>query len=293
MQLYSSFAHTIEISTVAGCKVDCTYCPQHSFLHSYRTRKHSNRARHLSPDDLRFALDSVPSWVDIHFSGFSEPLLNANFPSLLNIAISHGHKISLFTTLVGATPNMIDAIKSSTLQRIVLHLPDSSGGMKCTVDDKYVATLDSLLESELDLEMSVFGTIHPKLKHLESKVTQSCRVVNRAGNLSADKLVKLGFATVQRKKVSATPLRCRRDRVFKNVMLPNADLVLCCMDYSLQHCIGNLLSQTYPSIFSGEVFRALIQNLTDGGLGTICSSCEYAVEGLYTLKITGNCISIT
>jgi len=34
--------------------------------------------------------------------------------------------------------------------------------------------------------------------------------------------------------------RVGQDRIFRNVLLPNGDVVLCCMDYGLDHILGNL-----------------------------------------------------
>ena len=40
-------------------------------------------------------------------------------------------------------------------------------------------------------------------------------------------------------------------------MLPNGDVVLCCMSYSLKHKLGNLLEQEYYDIFAGQELATL------------------------------------
>jgi sulfatase maturation enzyme AslB (radical SAM superfamily) len=48
----------------------------------------------------------------------------------------------------------------------------------------------------------------------------------------------------------------------QNVVLPNGDVYLCCMDYGLKHKIGNLLSSNFNS-------------LSREGSYEICKHCEY------------------
>ena len=37
-------------------------------------------------------------------------------------------------------------------------------------------------------------------------------------------------------------------RMNHNVLLPNGDVVLCCMDFGMQHVLGNLKRQSYEEI---------------------------------------------
>ena len=42
-------------------------------------------------------------------------------------------------------------------------------------------------------------------------------------------------------------------RKFKqSVLLPNGDVLLCCMDYGMKHVLGNLLKSEYTSLFRSE-----------------------------------------
>lgn len=63
-------------------------------------------------------------------------------------------------------------------------------------------------------------------------------------------------------------------------MLPNGDVVLCCMDYNLKHVIGNLLTQTYKQVMEGEKLAEIIKiNETDGfSKCSICKACENVTE---------------
>src|SRR5207247_553993 len=65
-----------------------------------------------------------------------------------------------------------------------------------------------------------------------------------------------------------------------NVLLPNGDVVLCCMDYSLKHRLGNLLQQSYEDLFlSPELARLRVENARPGfSKCTLCKSCESVVK---------------
>jgi hypothetical protein len=61
-------------------------------------------------------------------------------------------------------------------------------------------------------------------------------------------------------------------------MLPNGDVVLCCMDYSRRHVLGNLFRQGYAELFAGAgmaAVRARAMTIDDGAL--ICRRCHNAV----------------
>jgi len=63
-----------------------------------------------------------------------------------------------------------------------------------------------------------------------------------------------------------------------NVLLPNGDVVLCCMDYSLKHIIGNLLTNDYDSLYlSSELIKIMKENkkITYSKC-SICKSCDNA-----------------
>ena len=49
----------------------------------------------------------------------------------------------------------------------------------------------------------------------------------------------------------------------ENVLLPNADVILCCMDFKLKHVLGNLLDSDYTSLFQGEGFSKVKNGLKD------------------------------
>ena len=72
-----------------------------------------------------------------------------------------------------------------------------------------------------------------------------------------------------------------------NVLLPNGDVILCCMDYGLKNVLGNLLSMDYDELFRGPAFRKVCAGFKDPSLKTLCQvvhgirvSCQHACRYL-------------
>ena len=73
----------------------------------------------------------------------------------------------------------------------------------------------------------------------------------------------------------------------QNVCLPNGDVVLCCMDYSLKHKVGNLLEQDYHEMFAGPgLARLVAENMMPRfSRDSLCKTCDRAkVHRLGPLK---------
>src|SRR5258708_151855 len=88
---------SMQITTQVGCKNACSYCPQDKLVAAY-PRKAS---RHMSFDVFKNCVDKLPSHVNIHFSGMSEPWQNPECTRMLLYAHRQGYKMRVFTTLAG------------------------------------------------------------------------------------------------------------------------------------------------------------------------------------------------
>jgi sulfatase maturation enzyme AslB (radical SAM superfamily) len=63
-------------------------------------------------------------------------------------------------------------------------------------------------------------------------------------------------------EVSVGGTRCKRSDEFKqNVVLPNGDVYICCMDYGLKHKIGNIFEENFHDMDRKSLFE-------------LCSTCE-------------------
>jgi radical SAM protein with 4Fe4S-binding SPASM domain len=74
----------------------------------------------------------------------------------------------------------------------------------------------------------------------------------------------------------------------KNVLLPNGDIVLCCMDFSYKHIIGNLLKSSYEDIFKNNEFLKIVKVNESEGFSkcSICKSCYNVTKIGFKSKLT-------
>ena len=99
------------------------------------------------------------------------------------------------------------------------------------------------------------------------------------GHTRAD---SLNLEQIGEQQISITPmnafsLTCKSSPFYdRNVLMPNGDVVLCCMDYNLKHVIGNLLTQTYDEVMNGKPLQDIIEINEDPKFDkcSICKSCQ-------------------
>ena len=85
---------------------------------------------------------------------------------------------------------------------------------------------------------------------------------------------------------------------FTPVVLPNGAMVLCCMDYGLQHVLGNLVQQTYDEIVYSDEYVRVEKAMDDDTIPLLCRSCATAWDksasrkkSIYNLLV-GNAIKV-
>lgn len=256
--------YNMEITTNVGCKNACFYCPQDTFIRAYKKR---SDVLQMSFDVFKTCLDKIPLYVGIDFSGMSEPWLNPECKKMLLYAHERGYKILVNTTLVGMKISDIDLIASVPFKGFYVHLPCAEGYEKIEVDENYLNVLKRMLRSNIKAEYHILGKIlHPKLKSVIEKKLDYPNLITRAGN------VKIGYRPQPRRKVGA--IGCLRNLLY-NILLPNGDVILCCMDYGMKHVLGNLLSLDYDSLFQGDEFLKVKRGLRDGSLDILCRYCDH------------------
>jgi MoaA/NifB/PqqE/SkfB family radical SAM enzyme len=235
----------LEITTVSKCVIDCSFCPQEAFEKSY------HGCKSLSLENFKIALSRVPKNIAIHFSGFSEPFLNPDCINMIEYAHSEGHKIVLYSTLVGLRTEDTKRLKECN-PHLVLHLPDNLGNAKIPTTEMYTETLIAVLKTMRIDDISVMN---------ENFVSNE-----RAGLCQG---------------VSERYLRgyfcCPKLLAPQCVMLPNCDVVLCCMDFGLRHCLGNLLEQSFTDILKSSEYKKLCSSRFRMDDDSICRKCVWAV----------------
>ncbi len=262
------------ISTGIGCGVLCSYCPQVTIGRAYKGQ--------VGPSSLDMAtfktcIDKLPLDVTVDFTGFYEPFLNPACTDMILYAADRGHSVRLSTTIMGLTPEQIVRFEHIPFVKFAVHLPDDIGLTRIIVDAGYMATLRRLTEGEIsNIAYHVHeGTSGPQALHRDvgallerANIEPENRwVLSRAGNIEIE-----GVPTPERIK---GPLKlCRR--VYKNVLLPNGDVALCCMDWGLTHVVGNLKTASYASLFESDVFKHVLRAHLDDTLDLQCRTCEIA-----------------
>lgn len=233
---------SLEITTRIGCTLGCSYCPQ-SVLESKYQSNHI-----LSLDNFWYCMTKLPQDCLIYFSGFCEPFLNSNTKAMICNADIWEHKIGVNTTLLGLwTIKDIDHIK---FQNFAVHLLDVE--MDTQVWNGYFDILDEVINKVHNVELRKHAELKPEVAEFvkDMKVRQ-VPLNNRAGNLQKEVCKKGNCNSMSR-----------------NVLLPNGDITLCCMDYGLECVLGNLIDEDYDTIIG-----RIPDNLS------ICDRCVYNRKG--------------
>jgi sulfatase maturation enzyme AslB (radical SAM superfamily) len=245
----------LEITTISKCTIDCKYCPQQTFQEHYQGNTM------LTLEDFKKALSKVPKNVAIHFSGFSEPFLNPQCLDMIEHAHRKGHKIVVYSTLIGLKTKNVEKLTDCNPE-MILHLPDKLGNAKIPVTETYKKTLDTVLK-----KINVTGYYIMDDNFISNERAGQC-------NDTPQRHVRGWFF-------------CEKLLGSQFVMLPNCDVVLCCMDYGLKHTVGNLLMQSWQEIVNSKEYQKVRANRFKVDGDVLCRSCVWAsltFRGKYYLR---------
>ena len=124
-------ARSVTFTTNIGCRVQCKFCPQDDIMTSYAEKEKTPKIEFGNPAMMTYQtfvsiLEKIPKDIPIIFSGFTEPYLNPECGKMIEHAFERGHKIQVFSTLVGMTLQDVDILKKADkkLTKFVIHLPD-------------------------------------------------------------------------------------------------------------------------------------------------------------------------
>lgn len=248
---------TMEITTCVpskGCVVDCVFCPQRLLEKKYTGE------RYLRLDEFKFLIEKIPTDVRITFAGFVEPWLNKECTDMLLHAYGKGHPVSVFTTAVGMNVEDVDRIKDieyagSPNGGFALHLPDDERLAKHPITEKYLTVLHkikSVCSSMTNFYVMAMGNLHPDVKPIFHNAHVPI-MWHRAGNLLGEAILKPEVMNYKDRFKSVFHGEEKRtcgciERLYHNVLMPNGDVSLCCMDYNLENVIGNLYRQDYNDV---------------------------------------------
>jgi len=275
---------------MVGCPLKCTYCPQGPLLESY-----GKAVKFMSLADFGTILGKVPKYVRIDFSGMSEPWANSQATDMLRLALGLNYHVAIYTTLWAMKDpgDVLGLLRghSKQIETLCLHLPDRHGNMRgFKPSERYKETLKAFLAFGRDemeawrfqvMTMDQHGGVHESLHDVIEWIPLYAWTGNtRAGNVDHD---ALATPSIEEDVHHKSPVSCSYTPFYdQNVVLPNGDVVLCCMDYSRRHRIGNLLTGDYKSLFVSDVMTRLRwENQSPNG-SSLCKTCTRAVS--YSLQ---------
>jgi hypothetical protein len=224
----------IEITTAIGCPIQCRYCPQDVLKGAYKGEKVLDLPKFIQ------ICEKIPQDVDIHFSGMCEPFINLDAIEMVEYAAKK-HAVSIFTTLKGLNIPKYERLRELKFRWFCVHIPDGQLNTKLKCNPEYLQLLRHVTNNQPECEkfwFSVHGDYHPAVVPIVLGYECENTMIDRAGNLD------LAWSKFDHSR----PVRCACGSFNQNVLLPNGDVVLCCMDYGMKHVIGNLVSQDYGQL---------------------------------------------
>lgn len=248
----------LEITTRIGCPIDCVDCPQ-ALLRS----KYSGR-RSLRLEDFKRAIDKVPPGTRIDFSGMCEPFANKDCADMILYAASKGFPLALYTTLQGATMEDWRKLKDVRYEVCTIHLPDKDGRSHFNITEEYLEVLAAWDCNTYSCHGAVDDRVIPYCRP-RGLITY---MHDRAGNVEGRE---------HRSLDTECQLWCITSGIDMNhnVLLPNGDVLMCCMDYGMTGIFGNLFEQSYEEVLNSSAAREMRATLTKGE--SICRHCSNAI----------------
>jgi organic radical activating enzyme len=262
----SPLAPGLEVSTRVGCRVACTYCPQGALTRAYRANPVSADDIILKPSVFKEILRKIPSHVVITFAGYSEPWLNPDATEFIEHAHAKGHPIEVFTTLDGLQMSDIERLARLQYNEFTVHLPSDDMQMQLKVDEPYLQKLTGIVRALRKIRLVYYGAKpHPRIPEALAKLAEQDPLHNRAGH------TEFSAGPLQGRRLLGT-IQCAHMPV-RHMVLPNGDVSLCCMDWSLRHRLGNLLEQSYESILNSPEMKRIEAGWKDETQSILCRQC--------------------
>ncbi len=260
---------SLEITTRIGCKNNCSYCPQELLVKSYKRR---SQQFEMPFDLFKLCLNKVPQNVRIDFSGMAEPWLNKRCTDMVQYAYESGFELVVYTTLVGMEIADIEQISAIPFKRFEVHLPDADSLTRIAVNDEYLRKVEKILSCGISgLAFMTIGNLHPRLKETVGTNFSEHEVISRAGNLT-------NYPGMDLQERLSGIIYCDScgSKFNHNVLLPNGDVIVCCMDYGMQYIIGNLTETGYDDLFKSGTIREMQEKLIDDRKDILCRYCYNA-----------------
>lgn len=237
---------TLEITTKLPCPNKCSVCPQSKLSKAYKGEKV------LSLENYKKINEKIPTNIRIDFSGMGEPFTNKNCADMIVEAYKTNHEVCVYTTAVGMTLEDVQKIKDLKFDTFMLHLPD----------DKY------FILKKTEAYEKVISLLRSEIPNLQTMKLGKNIISTRGGSLSS----------MPHQVWNTGPITCKvlfyKNKFNHNILLPNCDVVICCMDYGLEYPMGNLLEIEYESLFTSDAHKRMLKQSFTKEECFICRKCE-------------------
>ncbi len=284
----------MEITTVIGCRVQCSFCPQTLLMERYEGQNNLEEITWGKPVlmsliDFKNCIDKIPTNVEIHFSGYAEPWLNPECTKMLLYAHKKGHSILAYTTLVGMTIEDIKEFKNIPFKRFEIHLPDAEKYAKIALSQNYFDVLTLILSSNIsNLTSMTMGKLPEQIQKIIQKTFPANEMIDRAGNNVTGVKTPMKFGSLYCRRAHEN----KKNTLNSNVLLPNGDVTLCCMDYGINNVLGNLIESNYESLFRSKNAQNILSKMNSDHDEIICRNCPESVSINPDVNLLGEKYSI-
>jgi len=238
---------TLDIANGIGCPVACTkYCPQEIIV---------NKLGHMgkmSIEQFKKYLSTIPNDELIIFGGVSEPFANPDGVKMVLHAHEKGHKINLFTTLVGLGQDDATRLVQIPFNLVVLHLPDADGVAKIPPTADYFNSLYLFLTNVKNLNCMNMGKNF--ISDNNENVIRGKQGIRLHGRVMCPNLGERAY-----------------------MLFPDGTVTLCCMLRGMEGVVGNLNADTYKELSDRHIKIATEYQKDETKM---CHKCSVA-EGYY------------
>lgn len=266
----------LEITLVMGCAINCRYCPQKLMVDRYYENEHK-RERIMKKEDFELFLKQIPNDCIINFAGMSEPFIHPQCIEFLEMACNDKRVVYLYTTLEGATDSDVDRLLKLPIEYVCFHAADEMGYAHITTSEAYYNRVQRLLVAVKADGSPFVQSVSAQAKPTE-RILEMCKgkyevlvsLHDRCGQLEGDELAKRDSIP------DGEEIGCAfcGAEVNSHVVLPDGTMLLCNMDYGLNHVIGNLKENTYDEIHNGvEMQRIRKGMMGDSSIELLCRKC--------------------
>lgn len=265
----------VQITTAVGCACQCVFCPQDKIIPAYAGHG-LHRPIYLHPEMFKLMLRKLPTTMNIVFCGFCEPFQNQECTNMILYAHRQHYTVEIYTTLVGLSLPQIKSIFKEIHfdgkdRRFRIHLASEGNLERIPVTDNYLAVLEYILNSDNNIELHYHGeTLNKRIqKLLEShgRSGEYWKPDNRARNLL------LPWVISPERKKGIISCKC-----WGRVIMPDGTVLVCPNDWAMKYPLGNILRESYDTIFKHRTLKYFVKSFTDETLETPCRHCAEAIE---------------